>query len=75
MAILNERHFNHILKETTSWYNAERSHSGREHLPPGWDKPPEPNNTAAPSEISCTTRLGAAVKSSQNWLRKRTSLA
>ena len=29
MVVVGEKHFNHILKETTTWYNAERSHSAR----------------------------------------------
>ena len=63
MLILNERHFNHILKETATWYNAERSHSRRDYLPPGWYKPPQVDNTATPSEIVCTTRLGGLLNS------------
>ena len=63
MVLVGERHFNHILKETATWYNAERSHSAREHLPPGWDNPPKVDNTAVPSEIVCTTRLGGLLNS------------
>ena len=63
LVALNERHLNHILKETATWYNAERSHSARDHLPPGWDKPPIENNTAIPSEIVCTTHLGGLLHS------------
>lgn len=63
MLILNERHFNHVLKETATWYNAERSHSSRDHLPPGWDKPPNVDNTAIASEIVCSSRLGGLLKS------------
>ena len=63
LVILNERHFNHILPVTQDWYNNLRSHSARDHLPPGWDKPPPVDNTANPSEITCTTRLGGLLNS------------
>ena len=63
MLILNERHFNHVLIETATWYNAERSHSSRDHFPPGWDKPPNVDNTAIASEIVCSSRLGGLLKS------------
>ena len=63
LIVINERHLNHILVTTQDWYNSDRSHSSRDHLPPGWDKPPEPNNTASPSEIVCTTRLGGLLNS------------
>ena len=63
LIVTGERHFNHILSTTQDWYNAERSHSARDHLPPGWDKPPEPNNTVIPGEIVCTTRLGGLLNS------------
>jgi putative transposase len=63
LIVTGERHFNHVLRESTNWYNAERSHSSRDHLPPGWDKPPRVYNTAIPSEIVCTTRLGGLLNS------------
>ena len=61
--VIGEKHFNHVLKVTANWYNDERSHSSRDHLPPGWDKPPKVDNTATPSEIVCTTRLGGLLNS------------
>lgn len=33
------------LKAAMAWYNKERPHSPRGHLPPGWDKPPEPQSS------------------------------
>lgn len=63
LIVIGERHCNHILTTIQDWYNAERSHSARNHLPPGWDKPPESDNTAALSEITCTTRLGGLLNS------------
>ena len=63
LIVTGERHFNHILTTTQNWYNAERSHSARDHLPPGWDIPPPVDNTANPSEIVCTTRLGGLLNS------------
>ena len=61
--VTGEQHFNHILKSAQDWYNSERSHSSRDHLPPGWDKPPKVDNTVIPSEIICTTRLGGLLNS------------
>ncbi len=61
--VIGETHFNHILTTTQNWYNSERSHSSRDHLPPGWDKPPKVDNSAIPSEIVCTTRLGGLLNS------------
>jgi putative transposase len=63
LIVTGEHHFNHILRESQNWYNAERPHSKRDHLPPGWDKPPNANNTATSSEIVCTTRLGGLLNS------------
>ena len=63
LIVTGERHFNHILTTTQNWYNAERSHSARDYLPPSWDKPPPVDNTATPSEIVCTTRLGGLLNS------------
>ena len=63
MVVVGEMHFNHILSITNDWYNAERSHSARDHLPPGWSKPPPVDNTATPNEIACTTRLGGLLNS------------
>ena len=63
LVVVSERHLNLINHSLENWYNNERSHSARDHLPPGWDKPPEPNNTVSPSEIVCTTRLGGLLRS------------
>ncbi len=63
IVLVGERHLNHILNETATWYNAERSHSARDHLPPGWNNPPKVDNTAVPSEIVCTARLGGLLNS------------
>ena len=63
LLIVSERHLNHINRELKNWYNTERSHSARDHLPPAWDKPPPPQNTVLPREIVCTTRLGGLLNS------------
>ncbi len=63
LIVINERHLNPILTVTQDWYNNRRSHSSRDHLPPSWDKPPPVDNTANPSEIVCTTRLGGLLNS------------
>ena len=63
LVVVSERHLNLINRSLEKWYNSERSHSARDYLPPGWDKPPEPNNTVLQNEIVCTTRLGGLLKS------------
>ena len=63
LLVVSEQHLNLINRDLQNWYNAHRPHSARDHLPPAWDKPPEPNNTVSPSEIVCTTRLGGLLKS------------
>ena len=63
LVVISERHLNLINRATENWYNSERSHSSRAHLPPAWDNPPEPNNTVSQNEIVCTTRLGGLLKS------------
>ena len=62
LVIVSERHLNFINRHLQDWYNNQRPHSARDHLPPGWDDPPTPNNTAPPCEIVCTTRLGGLLK-------------
>lgn len=63
LIVINERHFNHILSVSQDWYNNLRSHSARDHLPPGWVNPPPVNNTVKPNEIVCSTRLGGLLNS------------
>jgi putative transposase len=38
--IVAERHLNHISRKYQAWYNTERAHSNRDHLPPAWDSSP-----------------------------------
>ena len=61
--VVAERHLNHIVKQFQIWFNGERCHSARDHLPPGWDKPPEPATRVDAKNIVCTTRLGGFLKS------------
>jgi putative transposase len=61
--VVAERHLNHICRQFCAWYNGERSHGAREHLPPAWDNPPEPAVAVDPKNIVCTTRLGGFLKS------------
>jgi putative transposase len=63
MVVVSERHLNFINRHLQDWYNSQRPHSARDHLPPDWDDPPKPNNTASPNEIVCATRLGGLLKS------------
>ena len=60
--VVAERHLNHITREAMTWYNHERPHSARDHLPPACEKPPEPQSTIKLSEIACTTRLGGLLR-------------
>ncbi len=61
--IVAERHLNYLIREATAWYNKERPHSARDHLPPACEKPPGPETTLKMSEVVCTTRLGGLLKS------------
>ena len=63
LVAFSERHLDSINRSLANWYNTERPHSARDHLPPSWDLPPEPNNRVSPNEIVCTTRLGGLLKS------------
>jgi putative transposase len=61
--VVGERHLNHINREAMAWYNKERPHSARDHLPPACEKPPEAQVSLKMSEVVCTTRLGGLLKS------------
>ena len=63
VVVVSERHLNVITRHLQDCYNNQRLHSARDHLPPGWDDPPAPNNTVSPHEIVCTTCLGGILKS------------
>lgn len=61
--IVAERHLNYLTREISAWYNKERPHSARDHLPPASEKPPDPQVSLKMSEVVCTTRLGRLLKS------------
>lgn len=61
--IVAERHLNHVNREWRLHYNRDRPHESRGHLPPGCEKPPEHAQTARPSDIACTSRLGGLLNS------------
>ena len=61
--IVGPKHLNDITRHAMAWYNGERPHSSRDHLPPACEKPPEPQVTLKMSEVVCTTRLGGLLKS------------
>ena len=44
--VFGERQLNHIVREYVSYYNSERAHSCRDHLPPRQAHPPLENNAA-----------------------------
>lgn len=61
--IVAQRHLNHVCREWSLHYNAERPHEFRDHLPPACEKPPEPSETIRARDVVCTTRLGGLLKS------------
>ena len=61
--IVAERHLNYLIRETSAWYNQERPHSARDHLPPACEKPPDRQVSLKISEVVCKTRLGGLLKS------------
>jgi len=58
-----EGHLNYLVSEFVDYYNNERSHSSRDHLPPCCLDPPEQNETIKLDEIVCDERLGGLIKS------------
>ena len=61
--VMNEKHLNLINREFQSWYNFDRPHSARDHLPPGCESPPAEWATVKLNDVVCETRLGGALKS------------
>ncbi|RLS57944.1 MAG: hypothetical protein DWH91_03410, partial [Planctomycetota bacterium] len=61
--IVGPKHLNDITRHAMAWYNGERPHSSRDHLPPASEKPPDPQVSLKISEVVCTTRLGGLLKS------------
>lgn len=61
--VVGEQHLNHIKREAIAWYNKERPHSARNHLPPSCEKPPDYQTSIKPSEVVCTTLRGGFLKS------------
>ena len=61
--VVSLRHLNVICGEFQTWYNQERGHSSRGHLPRACEKEPEPVVKIRPGDVVCTTRLGGFLKS------------
>jgi putative transposase len=61
--IVAERHLNHIGREYQVWFNTERAHSSRNHLPPTWESAPLPVVKLRSKDVVCTTRLGGVLRS------------
>jgi hypothetical protein len=57
--VLGERHLNHIVREFTAYYHAERPHQSLENLPPMRGAP---TDSTEPVEIACEERLGGLLK-------------
>jgi putative transposase len=60
--VVSQKHLNDIVREFQTWYNWERGHSARDHLPPACERKPEPVTTIKPGDVVCTTRLGGHLK-------------
>ncbi len=60
--IVSQKHLNYIVREFQAWYNHERGHSARDHLPPACEQKPQPVKTLKPSDVACSTRLGGHLK-------------
>ena len=61
--IVTERHLNHVCRQFEAWYNTERPHEARGHLPPASESAPEERQTIRHGDVVCTTRLGGLLKS------------
>ncbi|RLS57945.1 MAG: hypothetical protein DWH91_03415 [Planctomycetota bacterium] len=61
--VVAEHHLNYLIRNAMAWYNQERPHSARDHLPPAYERPPDRQSTIKMSEVVCTTRLGGLLKS------------
>ena len=61
--IVSDKHLNHLLKNTSDWYNTERCHTARDHLPPVRTGNPERAIVFSKSDVVCSERLGGHLKS------------
>ena len=61
--IVTNQHLDHMLRETAIWYNTERCHSARDHLPPVRDGDPAATVKFAKEDVVCRERLGGHLKS------------
>lgn len=61
--IVSQRHLNYIVREFQRWYNHERGHTARNHLPPACEQKPEHIDRLRPGDVVCTTRLGGHLTS------------
>ena len=61
--VVSESHLNLINREFQAWYNYERPHAARDHLPPGLESPPQSTATIRLKDVVCETRLGGVLKS------------
>ena len=53
-----EKHLDQVWRVWSRHYNAERSHSSRNYLPPEFTSPPAEVNVVCLSDIVCTSKLG-----------------
>ena len=61
--IVGEKHLDHVCRVWSRYYNEERPHSSRNHLPPDFTGPPEECRTVRVNDIVCTTKLGGVINS------------
>jgi putative transposase len=62
IGIVAERHSNHGSWERWGHYNRERPHEARSHRPPGWNTPPQANETVRLNDVIYSSRLGGLLK-------------
>jgi hypothetical protein len=61
--IVAERHLNYVCREWRLYYNRERPHEARGHLPPGWIEPPPMSESIQQRDVACESRLGGLLSS------------
>jgi putative transposase len=65
--IVAQRHLNHVCRQFGAWYNTERPHEARGHLPPAIEAEPDEWTTIRRGDVVCNMRLGGTLKSYSLW--------
>ena len=61
--IVAEKHLDQICRVWSRYYNDERPHSSRNHLPPDFAATSEEVTSIRVSDIVCTSKLGGVIQS------------